>query len=264
MSDEKQEKISFVADFKTILKPLINFIIINASLLSLIVIIAMMNNQNIIPNSPSAALFILLIFSFIIIFPITFYLFQKKVALLKNTPYKINKMGTYFLRLLQFYIIQYLIVLAILIGLIIVYSLLSGNNKQSNAILTLLFTVCITIFGLYWFYRLFFVPYILLFQRSNYTTGNIIIESKFLIKKNIIFIILIVLLPILISIPSFIRAINNPGVTQISFLTLIFSTLTQIISCVGCILITVNEVNHNNVFASELIKSEEKLTTAST
>lgn len=264
MSDVKQEKKSSMADFQIILKPLIKFLTINVSLLLLIILVAIRNNQNIEPNSPSAALFILLIFSLLIVFPITFYLFQKKVALLKKTPYKIIRMGPYFLRLLQFYVIQYLILLAILIGLVIISALMTAIIKQSNPILTPIITFCFIVFGIYWFYRLFFAPYILIFQRSNYAAGNIIIESKFLIKKNITFIILIILLPILVSIPSFIKVLNNHGVPQISYSTLIISILTHIVSYAVCILITVNEVNRNTDFASELIKTEEKLTTAST
>lgn len=257
MSTEAQEKTGFIVDFQLVLKPLFQFLSINATLFLLIYFLALRNNQNIEPNSTLAALFILLIFALIIIYPITFYLFLKKVALLKKVPYKINRMGPYFLRLLQFYIIQYLIVMAILLGIVILSSIFSTFSKHSNSILTPIITFCFLLFGIYWFYRLFFAPYILLFQRSNYSAGNIIIESKFLVKKNIAFIILMVLLPILVSIPSFIGILKNPGTQQFSYLILIVSTVTQIITIIGCLLITINEVNHNNEYASELIKNEE-------
>lgn len=257
MSDEKQERTNLMADLQLVIGPLLQFIIINASFLLLIVLLAVINKQNIEDNSPSAVLFVLLIFSLLIIYPITFYLFQKKYALLKKAPYKINRMGPYFLRLLQIYIIQYLIIFALLLGIMIIFSLMSSISKQVSNILTPIITFGLIIFGIYWFYRLFFVPYILIFKRSNYASGNIILESKFLIKKNIAFILLVLLLPILVSIPSALKILKNHGVPQINYLSIIIGIATQLVSYVGCIFITINEVCRNSVFASELVKSEE-------
>ena len=257
MCNEKHDKRKIIADVKLIIVPLLKFVLINTSLALLIAILPIHNTQNIESNSPLAVLFILTVLSLLIVFPISFYKFQKKYAVLKKAPYKIISIGKYFLRIIQIYIIQYLILIALLIGIIIISSFISVISKKVSTILTPIITFGFIMFSIYWFLRLFFVPYILLFTRTNYVSGNIILESKYLIKNNIGFTLSVILFPIIISIPTFIGILKYHNVPQVNYFSVIIGLVIQIVIYVGCAYITINEVIKNSDFASEFVKNEE-------
>lgn len=198
-------------------------------------------------------LFIMILYSIGMV--INQYFFQKRYTDKLSVPANINKVGSVIISLIKVYFLQFLIFLGIVVGIVITLIFMSAVLKSYNEffhLLILIVSFCITIFGFFWFYRLAFISYILVYSRINMQLRTIILESKYLIKENIG---LIIIQLVIGFIPVFIlvaHALVTHSQMKIGFLFSVFFTLIGLLTSYIFIVITENTIiDHKYYFLLE-------------
>jgi len=244
-------------DLRKVAKPLIIFILLN---IVISVLLIFSSNINLLQNRSqlSSIIFqLLLLLGVIIAFPLNLFMFQKKYSVITGIEYQINSVGMFILRLVKIFVIQFLLFLLITFGVVIILGLVSALLRLYSKTLLPIGTFALIIFGFIWMYRLMFVGNIVVFKRMNNKSGNIIIESVFLVKKYFVFIIISIVFPLLISIPNFIRQYQNPGEYSPNIFTSVLGVLfTSFLACIS-VFIYLNELKDNKELSIELIKEKE-------
>ena len=184
------------------------------------------------------------------------YYFQKAYSVKKNVPAGINGFWKTFLRIIQLYAVQLLIVMGISVVLMLVLGLGMAYLVADRMIMVVVMGVVCAGVILFWIYRINFVSTIFLYYRMDWKSHAAIQESIYLIKSNALVVVPVWILPLLLVVPGTIDSLRNPGTYNPHIIFNSLMVLFSLVSSIITIYITVQAViDHKYCF---LLKPEEQ------
>lgn len=249
---------NLASDLKLIKKELLAFFAVYF-MLSLITILV---SNYILPKVMHNNVYLLLIFllSFVIEFLMfaNQFVFQRSYSIKKNIPVNINTFWKTILHSFTINFIQILIVLVlfiVILTLVSIISLLFMKNPTTGIYITGFIGVIV---GMFWIYRLVFVPFILQYKRINYKARNIIKESIYLIRSNLIIVLPLLVIPVILVIPLSIKGFTNLGINKSYLVISLISIFIDFMSTIILINICVTTINEHK-YCFLLQPEDEKL-----
>jgi hypothetical protein len=248
--------ITFVKkDFRLLIKPTLLF----ASIYSILSIVFVYVSHVLAKEIRTHSIYSILDFTIIILYLLGIlynqYLFQSKYGEMIDIPANTVNFFNFLCKLVKLFIIQLLIffgVLALLFLTIFLFEIYDHSKPSIAGMLITLFAVLLVlsfiVYFLYWFVRLAFIKYILIYSRIHYSNKIIIQESKYLVKQNFrtIFILFIIFLVCLI--PQMITNSHNHNALATNYFSTVPCYLVGLVSTFIFIVITVNSILEHKYF----------------
>lgn len=116
------------------------------------------------------------------------YYFQRQYSKQLDVRVPIHSFTELLWNYIRIYVLQFLILLPIVLGLTLVMMLPIFLMTEGSMLYNIWMVITATIFALftlYWVFRLFFLNYILLYHRTSYKMKWLVYESKYLIRSRL-------------------------------------------------------------------------------
>jgi hypothetical protein len=126
--------------------------------------------------------------------------------------------------------------------------------QKLSVYITTIFSIVVIGFLLFWFVRLFFVPFLLIFQRFNNTVSSIVEDSKYIVKKYLLLLVGMYLLLFLIVSPRLIYLVQNGIGYHNDWIVSLISSFIYGFIYVACVFILLEEVLNSSDITADLQK----------
>jgi len=210
-----------------------------------------MTDNNLILVKIMISVLILLIC--MLVFPINNYYFQKSYSNKIGLKFEFLDLLSYLKELVKIIAKQFLIFVAIALVLSIIMYSIFLIVKVNFTVKVYIFIIILMISGIIWFYRLLFIGNLIVYKRTNQSTGIIFIKNKYMLVNNKYFIIAFYIIPYCISL--IISLLNNHNFSYPSKNIYLFSInlCISVFASICCVCLTSNEIKESNRFSSEFI-----------
>ena len=160
----------------------------------------------------------------------------------------------YLLKIVQVFLIQTAIAIVFILLGSILYVILLFLFQKLSVYITTIFSIVVIGFLLFWFVRLFFVPFLLIFQRFNNTVSSIVEDSKYIVKKYLLLLVGMYLLLFLIVSPRLIYLVQNGIGYHNDWIVSLISSFIYGFIYVACVFILLEEVLNSSDITADLQK----------